>query len=81
MGLKPTTLASLRFESFVGTMSSGVPGLTIAALMYELPKSIPSTADAADAVPVNKIRRRGIIVAIEGSASRLRLERAVMLCC
>jgi hypothetical protein len=47
----------LRFESLVGTISRGTPGFTIAALMYAPPRSIPSTADAADAVEANAINK------------------------
>src|ERR1700759_1563477 len=48
-GLKATVAASLRFESFVRTISRGVPGLTRAALKYSVPKSMPSTPEAAEA--------------------------------
>src|SRR5271156_1184536 len=48
-GLKATVAASLRFESFVRTISRGVPGLTRAALRYSVPRSIPRTAEAAKA--------------------------------
>lgn len=58
MGLKATAAASLRFESLVKTISSGIPGLTREALKLSVPKSRPSTAADADDVKKNRNARR-----------------------
>ncbi|KAL9117151.1 MAG: hypothetical protein Q9187_006315 [Circinaria calcarea] len=51
-GLNPTAAASFRLESLVKTISSGMPGFTKAALIYSVPRSIPKTAEAAEAVDI-----------------------------
>ena len=56
-GLNAIADASFRFESLLRTISRGMPGFTSAALMYSVPRSIPRTADAAEAVLEKRNRR------------------------
>ena len=46
--MKVTAEISFRLESFVRTISRGMPGFTSAALMYSVPRSMPSTAETAN---------------------------------
>ena len=59
-GLKTIAAASFRLESFVRTISSGMPGLTRAAFMYSVPRSTPRTEEIAEAVARkrHKVRTR-----------------------
>jgi hypothetical protein len=54
--LNATADVSFRRESFVSTISSGMPGFTSAALRYSVPRSMPRTADTADAVEEKRRR-------------------------
>ena len=65
-----TAETSFRFESLVRTISRGIPGLTSAALMYSVPKSMPNTAEAADAVPENRTKSPSNIERVEKGVRR-----------
>lgn len=76
VGLKATAAASLRFESLVKTMSSGMPGLTREALKLSVPKSRPSTAADADDVKKNRNARR----MFQGEDTFWRVGGAIVIC-
>ena len=79
MGLKVTAESSLRRASFVKTMSRGMPGLTSAALMYSVPKSMPMTAFAASAVEANIQNRHNIVERFEKAMPEERREANAMI--
>ena len=75
-GLNATAAVSFRFESFVRTMSRGIPGFTIAALMFRVPKSMPSTAALA-VLAKRKIQARHI-VNVDSAPVRLRPRASIV---
>ena len=68
--MNATAETSFRFESLVRTISRGIPGLTSAALMYSVPRSMPNTAEAADAVPENRMKSPSNIERVEKGVRR-----------
>ena len=69
---------SFLLESFVRTISKGIPGFTSAALMYSVPRSIPRTADWARAEGASNRRKRAMKET--GAAYVRRLSRGAIVC-